>query len=120
MAIQVFQVRCDPDLHATMHSVAMHLTPTSRKTYICNVKHFARWMSHRDLTLPLRSREEARALLNAIDRSTALDKRDYALIMLLLRMGLRRSKAEALTLSDFTIEHGYHVVVIRHCTSWTQ
>src|SRR5258708_7934080 len=38
-------------------------------------------------------REEARALLDAIDQRTALGKRDYALIMLLLRTGIRRSEA---------------------------
>lgn len=33
-------------------------------------------------------REEAKALLEAIDRSTAIGKRDYALLMLLLRTGI--------------------------------
>jgi len=59
-------------------------------------------------------REEARALLGAIDLSTALGKRDYALIMLLLRTGIRRSEAAALTLGDLTMEQGYHVAIIRH------
>ena len=59
-------------------------------------------------------REEARALLGAIDRSTALGKRDYALIMLLLRTGIRRSEAAALTLGDLSMEQGYHVAIIRH------
>src|SRR5207302_2992169 len=59
-------------------------------------------------------REQARALLGAIDQSTALGKRDYALIMLLLRTGIRRSEAAALTLGDLTMEQGYHVAIIRH------
>jgi integrase/recombinase XerD len=59
-------------------------------------------------------REEARALLDGIDRGTALGKRDYALILLLLRTGIRRSEAAALTLGDLTMEQGYHVAVIQH------
>jgi len=59
-------------------------------------------------------REEARGLLDAIDQRTALGKRDYALIMLLLRTGIRRSEAATLTLGDLTMEQGYHVAVIRH------
>jgi integrase/recombinase XerD len=59
-------------------------------------------------------REEARALLDAINRSTALGKRDYALILLLLRTGIRRSEAAALRIGDLTMEQGYHVAVIQH------
>ena len=58
MAIQVFQVRCDPDLHATMHKVAGQLAATSCKTYTYDVKHFAHWMAHRDLTLQSLSRDD--------------------------------------------------------------
>jgi integrase len=59
-------------------------------------------------------REEAKALLDAIDRSTALGKRDYALLMLLLRTGIRRAEAVALTIGDLVMEQGYHVAIIRH------
>jgi integrase/recombinase XerD len=59
-------------------------------------------------------REEAKALLDAIDRSTALGKRDYALLMLLLRTGIRRAEVVALTIGDLVIEQGYHVAIIRH------
>jgi len=59
-------------------------------------------------------REEARGLLDAIDQRTALSKRDYALIMLLLRTGIRRSEAAMLTLGALTMEQGYHIAVIRH------
>lgn len=58
--------------------------------------------------------EEAKALLDAIDRSTALGKRDYALLMLLLRTGIRRAEAVALTIGDLVMEQGYHVAIIRH------
>jgi integrase/recombinase XerD len=59
-------------------------------------------------------REEAKLLLNAIDRRTGLGKRDYALIMLLLRTGIRRAEAVALTTSDLVMEQSYHVAIIQH------
>ena len=59
-------------------------------------------------------REEAKVLLDAIDCSTAIGKRDYALLMLLLRTGIRRAEAVALTIGDLVMEQGYHVAIIRH------
>ena len=59
-------------------------------------------------------REEAKALLDTIDRSTAIGKRDYALLMLLLRTGIRRAEAVALTIGDLIMDQGYHVAIIRH------
>lgn len=59
-------------------------------------------------------REEAKLLLDAIDRRTTLGKRDYALIMLLLRTGIRRAEAVALTIGDLGMEQGYHVAIIQH------
>ena len=59
-------------------------------------------------------REEAKALLDAIDRSTAIGKRDYALLMLLLRTGIHRAEAVALTIGDLVMEQGYHVAIILH------
>jgi len=59
-------------------------------------------------------REEAKMLLDAIDRRTTLGKRDYALIMLLLRTGIRRAEAVALTIGDLVMEQGYHVAIIQH------
>jgi integrase/recombinase XerD len=58
--------------------------------------------------------EEAKALLDAIDRSTTLGKRDNALIMLLLRTGICRSEAVALRLGDLMMEQGYHITINRH------
>jgi integrase/recombinase XerD len=46
------------------------------------------------------SRADARALLGSCDRRHALGRRDYALIILLLRLGLRRGEVAGLTLDD--------------------
>jgi site-specific recombinase XerD len=46
------------------------------------------------------SRTEARALLASCDRRRAAGRRDYALLVMLLRLGLRASEAAALTLED--------------------
>ncbi len=59
-------------------------------------------------------REEAKALLKAIDRKTTIGKRDYALLILLLRTGIRRAEAAALTIGDLVMEQGYHLVIIQH------
>ncbi len=59
-------------------------------------------------------REEAKLLLDAIDRRTALGKRDYALIMLLIRTGIRRTEAVTLTIGDLVMEQGYHIAIIQH------
>ncbi|MCA1700222.1 MAG: site-specific integrase [Actinobacteria bacterium] len=46
------------------------------------------------------SRADARALLGSCDRRHALGRRDYAIIILLLRLGLRRGEVAGLTLDD--------------------
>jgi len=46
------------------------------------------------------SRADARALLGSCDRRQALGRRDHAIIILLLRLGLRRSEVAGLTLDD--------------------
>ena len=55
-------------------------------------------------------RADARALLDAPDRRTALGRRDYALIVLLLRLGLRRSEVAGLRLDDIDWRAGELVV----------
>lgn len=57
---------------------------------------------------------EAKALFEQIDTSTALGKRDYTLILFLLRTGVRREEAAQLDLGDLSTEQGYHVATIRH------
>jgi len=40
--------------------------------------------------------------------------RDYAVILLLLRTGLRRSEAAQLTISDITMDQGHYVAILQH------
>jgi integrase/recombinase XerD len=58
--------------------------------------------------------QQAQALLDAIDTTTLLGLRDYVLILLLLRTGIRRSEAAALTLADLTLNQGHYIATIRH------
>lgn len=60
------------------------------------------------------SDKEAKRLLTAIDTTSKKGKRDYALILLLLWTGLRRSEAAALTIGDLKIEQGHHVLTVQH------
>ncbi len=57
---------------------------------------------------------EARKLLAAIDITTKKGQRDYALVLLLLWTGLRRSEAAALTIGDLQLEQGHHVLMVQH------
>lgn len=56
------------------------------------------------------SKADADALLGSCDRRTALGRRDYALIVTLLRLGLRRSELAQLRLDDINWRAGELVV----------
>jgi integrase/recombinase XerD len=56
------------------------------------------------------SRVQAAALLASCDRRTALGRRDYAIILTLLRLGLRRSELAAVTLDDLDWRAGEVVI----------
>lgn len=56
------------------------------------------------------SRADARALLGSCDRRHALGRRDYAIIILLLRLGLRRGEVAGLTLDDIDWRTGELVI----------
>lgn len=60
------------------------------------------------------TKKQARDLLDAIERRDALGYRDYAMIVLLLRTGIRRSECAALRLSDIVLSQGHHVAIIQH------
>ncbi len=57
--------------------------------------------------------DQARKLLAAIGTTTLQGKRDYAIVSLLMRTGLRRAECVALRLSDLGYEQGHHLAVIR-------
>ncbi len=59
-------------------------------------------------------KDEAKALLKTIDTTKTKGKRDYAILSLLLRTGLRRSECSALNLEDLKQEQGHTIAVIEH------
>ncbi len=56
---------------------------------------------------------EARTFLSAIDRGTVLGRRDYAVIMMDLHMGLRRSEALSIRAEQFKTAQGKAYIVFR-------
>jgi integrase/recombinase XerD len=56
------------------------------------------------------TRADARALLGCCDRRRALGRRDYAVIIMLLRLGLRRSEVAGLTVDDIDWRAGELVI----------
>jgi site-specific recombinase XerD len=50
--------------------------------------------------------DQVRQLLNSINRTTALGRRDYAVLLLLARLGLRASEAAFLELDDINWKTG--------------
>ncbi len=68
----------------------------------------ARWrLSHLPKSLPP---EQVEQLLRCCDRSTPTGQRDYAILMLLARLGLRGGEVLAMTLDDLDWERGEIVV----------
>lgn len=57
------------------------------------------------------SREDVDQLLRACDRRTAIGKRDFAILLLLVRLGLRAGEVRALLLDDIRWAEG--VIVVR-------
>jgi len=58
--------------------------------------------------------QEGQALLDAIDGSTLMGLRDYVVILLLLRTGMRRGEAAQLTIGDITMDQGHYVAILQH------
>lgn len=68
----------------------------------------ATWrLSHLPKSLPP---EQVERLLRSCDRRTPTGQRDYAILLLLARLGLRAGEVVALTLDDFDWEHGEFLV----------
>lgn len=63
--------------------------------------------SHLPSLLPIGiNREDTEALLGACDRGTVVGRRDYAVILLLARLGLRATEVVGLRLEDIDWHHG--------------
>ncbi len=60
------------------------------------------------------SKTQAKDMLDTINRSTNQGKRDYALILMLMKTGLRRAELVSLNRADIKIMDGHHVAVIEH------
>jgi integrase len=59
------------------------------------------------------SKEEAERLLDSIDQSTPIGIRDYTILYLLVRLGLRRSECAGLDRADLTAQQGQPVLIVR-------
>ena len=57
--------------------------------------------------------EQAKQLLEAINTSTIKGKRDYAMVSLMLRSGLRREEVQKLNIGDIKMKQGHHVIDIK-------
>jgi site-specific recombinase XerD len=74
----------------------------------CTLPVVANWrLSNLPRTLP---REQVEQLLASCDRSSPTGKRDYAILLLLARLGLRGGEVVAMTLDDLDWESGEIVV----------
>jgi integrase/recombinase XerD len=63
-------------------------------------------------TLPARlAPHEVKRLLRCCDRTTAKGRRDYAILLLLVRLGLRACEVKALTLDDIDWKKGEIIIV---------
>ncbi len=60
------------------------------------------------------SKSQARDMLTSIDMKTAKGKRDHALLLLLMKTGIRRAECVALNRADIKMMDGHHVAVIEH------
>jgi len=60
------------------------------------------------------TKREAKRLLAAIDTTKAKGRRDYALVMLLIYGGIRRSECAAIRLADITLKQEHHVLTIQN------
>lgn len=60
------------------------------------------------------NKAQARQLIEAIDTSSRQGKRDYAMLLLLLKTGIRRSECADLRLGDLQQEQGHTIAILRH------
>lgn len=59
------------------------------------------------------TKTQARQLLEAVDLCTIQGKRDYAMLLLLLKTGIRRGECAALNMGDLQEEQGHSLAILR-------
>lgn len=107
------------DVSGFIPVVGMAYQPTSMRTVLSALRHFLRWAAEtgavaNDLTaavprssgrktvvVPTLTAAEEQRLLRVFDRKTAIGRRDYAICLLALRLGLRAGDILRLRWSDF-------------------
>ncbi len=60
------------------------------------------------------SKEQAGDMLRGIDQSTKMGRRDYALVLLLAKTGIRRAECVDLDIEDIQMRDGHHIAIIQH------
>lgn len=109
---------------------ACKLKPSTVGTYLTAVKGLFRWLEaekiYPDIARDVKgvkynhsfskealSTQQARRILDIMERQTLEGKRDFALVNLLMRTGLRTIEAERATLEDISIKDGQTVLYIQ-------
>lgn len=88
-------------------AVERNLIPTNPAQHIAGIE-TEQETSHNALT-----KFQARQLLEAVDLTTKQGKRDYALLLLLLKTGMRRSECASLRVGDLQQEYGHSLLLLR-------
>jgi integrase/recombinase XerD len=113
------------ELEAFVQQVAARVSRATLQHVVAHVRSFLRWLAaqgaarhglesqidtprvYRQEQLPRALRwDTVRALLESIDRTTVIGRRDYAMLLLIATYGLRSSEIVALTLDDFAWRQG--------------
>jgi len=120
---------CPQDLHRFVLGEARRVSRTHARTTVTTLRSFLRFLRQRgaidtDLAAALFGvsywrwahipkslpPEQVERLLRSCDRRTAAGQRDYAILLLLARLGLRGGEVLALTLDDLDWERGEMLV----------
>ena len=113
------------ELEGFVQQVAARVSRATLQHVVAHLRSFLRWLAaqgvarqglesqidtprvYRQEQLPRALRwDTVRALLESIDRTTTIGRRDYAILLLIATYGLRSSEIVALTLDDFAWRQG--------------
>jgi len=102
-----------PDLAGRLSSLRsilrfLHITGETAIALASTVPSAARWQQ--TTLLKALDPEQVRAVLDSCDRRTTVGRRDHAVLVLMLRLGLRACEVAALTLDDVDWSNGEIVV----------